>query len=332
MAFNPPFKSGPVSSKPVGPGGATGIGTNFGHLISGKPNAPIKKAVVGMPNRGDFGGPVTAPTIEGPNRASYGRPDIAGIHEAGRAVSVAQAGFQNPTGTSAFHNLMSLANERTGAQESEIGRHAADASQRRGYSGGFEDSAASAQADRMSALASTGFQGAAQIRQEEGDMYGKAIGAFTQLQDSYQQAKTAGDVSYASDLTKTHIAQAEAGLHALDLNSQQGLAYADAVNQAKRQQAQLDSDFNKDLIDNNRYIDAQHQLAAQLMMQREALQAQATAQDKTLAARKREFDTESAFKEKQFGEQKREFDTGLKANPNTALRAVPGKSFSGFLG
>lgn len=333
MAFNPPFKGGPVSSKPGGVGGiGAGVGTNFKSLVSGKPNAPIKKATVGMPNRGDFGGPVTAPTIEGPKRESYGQPDASGLARAAFDAHHAQRGFQNPTGTGAFKNLMSLANERTGAQESEIARGASDASQRRGYAGGFEDSAASAQADRMSALASTGFEGAAQIRQEEGDMYGKAIGAFTQLQDSYQQAKSAGDVSYASDLTKTHIAQAEAGLHALDLNSQQGLQYADAVNQAKRLQAQLDSDFNKDLIDNNRYIDAQHQLAAQLMMQREALQAQAAAQDKTLAARKREFDTESAFKQKQFGEQKREFDTGLKANPNTAYRAVPGKSFSGFLG
>lgn len=324
--------NGPVNAK--GPGVSTSVGTNFKSLVSGKPNAPIKKATVAMPNRGDFGGPVTAPTIEGPTRASYGKPDMGGLLATRKAAEDAKFGFQNPTGTSAFKNLMSLANERTGAQESEIARGASDASQRRGYAGGFEDSAASAQADRMSALAQTGFAGAAQIRAEEGDMYGKAIGAFTQLQDSYNQAKSAGDISYASDLTKTHIAQAEAGLHALDLNSQQGLAYADAVNQAKRQQAQLDSDFNKDLIDNNRYIEAQRQLAAQLMMQREALQAQATAQDKTLAARKREFEAESAFKEKQFGEQKREFDKNLLANPNTATRALPrpGKSFSGFLG
>jgi len=227
----------------------------------------------------------------------------------------------------AFKSLMSLANERTGAQESEIGRHAADAAQRRGYAGGFEDSAASAQADRMSALATAGFEGAAQVRQEESDHYGKAIGAFAQLQDSYNQAKSAGDIAYARDLTQTHISQAEANLHALDLNSQQGLAYAGAVNDAKRLQAQLDADFNKDLIDNNRYIQGQQQIAAQLMLQRESIAAQERAQDKTLAARKREFDIDQGFKEKQFGEQKREFDVGLKANPNTAYRALPGQSF-----
>lgn len=321
FSFGP---TGPVSGKPGGPlAGATGagVGTNFKSLISGAPHADIKRATVGMPSRGDFGAPVTAPTIGDPSRASYGTPSREGLGDTIHAARQAKAGFDNPRGTEAFRNIMGLANEQTGAQESEISRHAADAAQRRGYAGGFEDSAQSAQRDRMAALASAGFAGAAQVRQEEGEQYGRAIGAFTQLQDSYQQAKSAGDIAFARDLTQTHIAQAEANLHAMDTNTQQGLAYADAVNQAKRLQAQLDADFNKDLIDNNRYIQGQQQIASQLMLQREALAAQAAAQDKTLAARKREFDIEQGFKEKQFGETKREFDLGLKANPNTAYRA-----------
>lgn len=294
----------------LGGGQIGGIFKQFSQL-GGPPHANITRPTVGLPTRGDYGTPATTPTIQAPTRGDYGTPDRAGIDETAAAGREALRGFNDPTSTGAFQRLMGLAGEQTAAQAGEQSRHAADAAQRRGYGGGFEDTARSAAADRMGALATAGFSGAQAIQQEEGAQYGRAIGAFTELQKSYNEALSTGDVAFAHDLTTTRIQQAQAQLSTLDLNQRQQLAYADALNQAKQLQAQLNEQFNKDLIDNNRFIQGQAQVAAQL-----------AAQMATLQEHKREFDISDA-------EKKREFDLGLKANPATALRTFEDPRYGG---
>jgi len=300
--------------------GGTGIGSTFKSMFSGKPNAPIKQAKVGLPDRGSFGSPTGTPTITDPNRKSYGAPSSAGLRETAQAGRKALAGFNDPRSTEAFQNIMGLAQEQTGQQESERGRHAADTAQRGGF-GGLEDEERAAKQDRMSALATAGFAGAESVRAQESEQYGRAIGAFTQLQTSYNQAKQEGDTAFAKDLTATHMANAENTLKSAGLNMEQQLAYGSALNEAKMLQAQLDQQFNNSLIDNNRYIEGQQQIAAQLMAQQMALKE-----------KQREFDVESAFKDKSFAEQQRQFDLGLKANPNTALRTFDDPRYGGPTG
>lgn len=309
--------------QPAGTIGAGGSGSGSGTFRalsggSGAPNASIRRATVAAPNRGDFGSPGATPAIGLPNRGDYGTVDRTGLDETAGAARGALEGFNDPTGTGSFKRLMGLAGEQTAAAAGEQSRHAADAAQRRGYGGGFEDTAREASADRMSALATAGFQGAQQVQQEEGAQYGRAIGAFTALQDSYNQAMTTQNVSFARDLTTTRIQQASNAISTMDLNQRQQLAYADAVNTAKQLQASLDEQFNKDLIDNNRYIQGNQQIAAQLQASQAALQQ-----------RSHEFDVSTRQGDEALAERQREFDLGLKANQSTALRALNDPQLTG---
>lgn len=290
-------------------GGTSFLGGTFGSLFGKAPNAKITPPKVGLPTRADFGPNAQAPTIADPNRANYGEPSRAGIDDAAMVGRMSEAGFLNPRGTGAFKNLMGLANEQTGLQESERARQSADAAQRRGYAGGGEDDARQAASDKMQALASAGFQAADTIQQREGDQYGRAIGAFTQLQSSYNDAKSRGDIAFANDLTQAHIANAENVLKTAGLNMDQQKAYAETLSQAKQLQATLDEQYNNSLIDNNKYIAGQQQIAAQLLAQQMALNE-----------KKREFDIGTSEQDKARAEQQREFDLQLKANPGTALR------------
>lgn len=310
--------AGVAGSGSFGSGIKSGIGSTFKSFFSGAPNAPIKQAKVDLPKRPDYGSPISAPTISNPNRHDYGMPDATGLNQTRAEALAAAKGFHDPRSTTAFKNIMGLAQEQTGQAVSERRRNASDAAQRRGYAGGFEDTARTAEMDQMNALASAGFAGAEAVRQQEGEQYGKAIGAFTALQNSYNEAKSAGDIAYANALTATHFQNAENQLKTAGLNMEQQTAYAGALNEAKMLQAKLDQDFNNSLIDNNRYIQAQQQIAAQLLAQQMALEQ-----------RKHEFEVESAFKEKTFAEQQREFDLNLKANPNTALRTFSDPRYGG---
>lgn len=314
---------GPLGTTNVGGGtfGGSGFGSAggmFKTLFSGKPNAPIKPVKVGLPSRGDFGSPTAAPTVADPNRGAYGTPSAAGLAAAAGDARRANFNFNNPRQSSAFQQLMGLAQEQTGQQASEVARESRDAAQRRGYAGGSEDQARATQQDRMNALATAGFAGAESVRKAESDHYASAMGAFTQLQTSYNEAKQQGDIAFASDLTKTHIENAENMLKTAGLNMQQQLAYAGALNDAKQLQAKLDSDYNSQLIDNNKYISGQQQIAAQLL-----------AQQMALAEKQREFNADNTFRNQQLEEDKRKFDLSLKANPGTALRTFDDPRYGG---
>ncbi len=283
----------------AGPGGIGGgqVGSFFGSLFGGRaPGANIQAPTVATPNRGDFGTPGAAPTITDPTRAAYGTPDRGQLDQTAAAAESARKGFEDPTGTSAFKNIMGGTEIATQQALSAEEQQAKDAAQRRGYAGGFEDTARAAGAQRMQALAQAGFAGAQAVQEQEGAQYGRAIGAYAQMQDSYNQAMTTGNVAYAHDLTNTHIANAENMLKTMELNQNQQLAYAGAITQAKELQAQLNEAFNKDLIDNARFVSMNQQIAASLMStmmglqekQREfdvgAKQFEETRSDKELAA------------------------------------------------
>lgn len=302
-------------------GGGGKIGTSFTNIVSGKPNAPIKRPIVERPSMGDFGAPVQAPTIQGPNRKDFGTVDPAGIKKAAFDANRALKGFNDPRSTKAFQDLMGLASERTAAGVANRRKDAALATQRSGSKVGYEDEARQAERDRMSALATAGFEGAASIREQQAGVYQAAEGAFAQLQTSYNAAKQAGDTAFANALTETNFKNAEAQLQAAGLNMEQKLAYGNALNEARKLQAQLDQQFNNSLIDNNKYIEGQQQIAAQLLAQQQALEQH-----------KKEFEFESKFKEQQLAEQQRQFDLGLKANPNTALRTFGDPRYGGGTG
>jgi len=247
------------------------IGSFFGSLTrGGSAGANIQRPTVAAPNRSEFGTPGAAPVIQGPNRSDYGlSPTDQAATQAGIATTAATAeearkGFNDPTSTGAFKNIMGLAQEQTGEAAQEAQRHASDVAQRRGYAGGFEDTARATGQQRMQALAQAGFAGAQAVQEQEGAQYGRAVGAFVQLQDSYNQAQVTGNTSYAHDLTNTHIANAENALKTMELYQNQLLAFASSIQQAKQLQAQLNEQFNKDLIDNNRFISMNKEIAASL--------------------------------------------------------------------
>jgi len=323
------FQGGPLiqgSNTGGGFGGTGQAGSIFAQFLKA-PNAPIRPAQVGLPSPGDYGTPGTAPTIADPSKGNYGLDPTdkanaqRGIEEAAANAAEAHFGFDNPMKTGAFATLMNQANELTGGAQQAAAMQAKDAAQRRGYAGGFEDSSRSASIDKMNALASAGFAGADSIRKTEGDMYGKAIGAFTALQDSYNQAEAAGNTAFAHDLTSTHIENAANQLKTMDLNQQQRAHYGDALNQARQLQAQLNEQFNKDQIDNSRFIQGNAQIAAQL---------QATMA--TLGEKAREFNISAGQQQQQFGEGQREFNVTHQdaVDRSQRPRGGPGDQFLGL--
>lgn len=254
-------------------GGATSVGSTFNKIVSGKPNAPIQKPVVGMPQRPDYGAPTAPPVVGDPNRKDYGTPSTAGIPEAAKSAHDWEQAVRNPTGSEYFHNAMNIAAQTQAAGEAASNFAAKEAAQKGGFAN--TDAARMAAQDRMSNLAIAETGAAKDAATIGADMYGKAEGAFVSLQGQYTAAKQAGDTAYAQDLTQTHLANANNFLQSAGLNMQQQVSFAHDLNEAKLTQAKLDQDFNNSLIDNNRYIEQSQQIAAQLAMQQAALKQHA---------------------------------------------------------
>jgi len=243
------------------------VGTNFQDLVHGPANAPIKPAKIGMPNRGDYGTPTTGPApIGDPERVTV---DRGGIDEAAANARKTRATLDNPTGSSAFRNIMLGAQARTSAAARSIERESAQAGQRGGWADA--DAGRKAQQDRMSNLATAGTDAAQMVSSEANKTYGTDVGSFTTLQAGYTQAKATADTAHAQQLNEVHMANATNFLKTFELNSNQQLSFAHDLNGAKIAQGQLDADFNKDLINNAQYIQQSQQVQAQLAMQQAAL-------------------------------------------------------------
>lgn len=255
------------------------LGGAFDFFSSGsKINAnasKITRPVVSMPSRGDFGGGVAAPTVAGPNRGDYGSPNMDAVKQLGADSRRFGAEYRNPTKTGAFQNLMRLANEQTAAQEDEVARGARDAASRAGYAGGFSARNAQVRRDRMRALSTAGFEGAAKIREEALSGYTAASGAFAKAMGDFNQAQTASNLAFANDAHDTRVKNAQLGLDAAQINQRAQEAWATAKSQHQQLQAQLDSAFNNQLIDAGRYEQMSRSLQAQLVMEQLRLQEQA---------------------------------------------------------
>lgn len=254
--------------QPVRPGYNPGsIGKNFQNLVHGPANAPIKPAKIGMPTRENYGAPTagSAP-IGDPERVTV---DRGGIDEAAANAREDRADIRNPTGSNTFREIMLNNQTATASAERSLTREAAQADQR----GGFADADAGRAAGqaRMEALAGAATGAAKMVRDTANETYKTDVSSFTTLQSGYTQAKQAADTAYAQQLNDVHIANATNFLKTFELNSNQQLSFARDLNDAKIAQGQLDSDFNKDLINNAQYIQQSQQIQAQLAMQQAAL-------------------------------------------------------------
>lgn len=262
---------------PVAAGGISSGSSMLKNILLKAPNANITRPTVAMPDKADYGSPGQRPTITMPNRPDFGGGSVESklyMKEAGKTAHNALTGFNNPTGTAAFQNLMNLAQEQTGSAEAEISRHAKDAAARAGYTGGFQTAAKQASYDRLHALAEAGFGGAAQIRSEQLGLYNQAHGDLTSLVNSYNQAQNASNIAYGQALAGAHEAQGNLDLGFSKLVQEGNLSYADAKGEAQRLQAQLDSAYNNQLIDNAKYTQMSASLAAQLESERMRLAQQ----------------------------------------------------------
>jgi len=160
-------------------GGATNFGPGF----------------QGMPTLEDLG-PLTRPT-----RADFAPTGNRGALPGQRDLNAARQGFEHPTQTSAFRDLMSLASTRTAsANEDQLAQDRA-AAMRRGYSGGMEANEAQNQRARMKALAAEGFAGADQVRQEELARYTPALEAVTAAARQREAADTEAAQAYGKSIS-----------------------------------------------------------------------------------------------------------------------------------
>lgn len=283
----------------------------------------VPRPVVAQPNRSDFGTAGPRPTVARPDVSDFshwgGLPDRSAIDEAAGAAREARAAFNDPTHTSAFANLMGLAQEQTASAEGEANRRAEDATSRAGYTGGFHAGAKQAAQDRMKAVSETGFAGAAQIRGEEAGVYGNALSNLNSGVSAYNEQmntrniafgnavaesdrnRASLDAEYARQVNEANVAfgnalsssretQGHLDLGFADLVNRSNMNYADAAAHARELQAQLDQAYNGSLIDNAKYTQMQRSLSAEWATAQAQLKEKAREFDTTSAEDKRRFD------------------------------------------
>lgn len=248
-------------------GGSFGLGSNFSSILSNKNNVVPKPVTVKGPSRGDFGDPGPRPTIATPTRGSYGGGDSLAVNAFGSArkgMHDSAHGFNDPTGTAAFKNLMNLESEQGAAVEGEVNRSARDATSRAGYSGGFGARSRQASQDRFQSIAQGGMAAAAQVRGEELDKYKSDSANATSLANGINEQTGASNRAFGNDLAAAQRGQGELDLGFGKLVQERNLSFAEAQQEANRLQAQLDSAFQSQLIDAGRYNQISASLAAQL--------------------------------------------------------------------
>lgn len=174
----------PSFSDFFGKGGATNFGPGF----------------QGMPTLEDLG-PLTRPT-----REDFLNPAQRGALPGQKDLNAARRGFENPTQTSAFRDLMSLASSRTASANEAALDERRTAAMRRGFSGGFEDSERRASRDRMRALAETGFEGAEKVREQEMARYTPALEAVTAAARQREAQDAEAAQSYGKSISEYNAA------------------------------------------------------------------------------------------------------------------------------
>lgn len=151
-----------------------------------------------------------APTpVQAPSAANYKGGDRGLLNEIRGAMNQSRSEFYDPTHSAAFTNLMSLASTKTARNVEETERAAREATARRGYAGGYSAETERASRDRMREMAATGFENAAQIRGEAGQLYGQQMGAFASVANAVMQADTEAGIARAGDLLKAAMANGQ---------------------------------------------------------------------------------------------------------------------------
>jgi hypothetical protein len=255
-------------------GGVGGGVSGFNSVVNGKngpPNAAIKPPKVERPSWGDYGPDPIHPNIPLPNRSDFGHASREGIDAAKLDVNAFRKGFNDPTSTNAFKDIMSLASNQGASALSEINRGSREAASKAGYTGGFSTRGKEADAARFAALSSAGFEGAGKVRADEGAMYGKALDNLTAMIGNVNNNNTASNIAFGNAVGDAHKSRAESDLAFSKLVQDKNLSFADATAAAKNLQAQLDQAYNGSLIDNARYNQMSASLQAQLQMEQARL-------------------------------------------------------------
>lgn len=275
-----------------GMGSLLGTDTRF----LGRPtNAPIRRPVVGTPDRANYAPPTPPPQIQTPNRADFGPgPNRDDVNLARHDVNMFRGQYNDPTHSSAFTDLMGLSQEQTAQTAAEARRSGQDAASRAGYSGGFNAAGKQAARDRMSAVATAGFGAAKDIRDQALTGYNTAEQGLSSAISSYNGAQTAINTAFGNALSSAHEKQGDLNLGFADIVSKSNLSYADAAAQAQQLQAQLDEAFNSNLIDNAKYNQMNISLQAEWARAQAELKEKAREFNVTSAQQGHEFDVTSA--------------------------------------
>lgn len=173
---------------------------------------------LGIPRFGDmFSGGVKdfgpgfqgLPELNRPSRADFqptGRPTALAAQG---DLNSARKGYEDPTHTAAFQNLMSLASTRTASSNEAARDEDRTAAMRRGYVGGSAGNEQMRSRERMKALAAQGFEGAEKVREQELARYTPALEALTSQQTAREQATAAGARDYGASVNEFNKAQLE---------------------------------------------------------------------------------------------------------------------------
>lgn len=181
--------------KEFGNSGAAGAGADFAktQLTDWKSN------LSGLQNQ-----------ISARQKEGYGKP---ASNVFGGRVGADISEYTHPTSSPAFRAAMGLAREQTGAASAEVQRNAMEASQKRGYFGGYDPR--QSDIDRMSALSEAGFAGVKSIRDQALSKYGTDVGGYTstdQLNKGLAADRYKTDIGALEDQYKTGMSGYQAGL------------------------------------------------------------------------------------------------------------------------
>lgn len=183
-----PNYRGAYGGGPGGPGSPV-AGVGYGTVGQSARAARYAMDTVGMPNFGEllkgtggFQGVTEFGNAGAAGRgADFAKNELQGFKG---HLNEARTDYAHPTQSGGFQAGMNLAREQTAGATADIARRGAEASQRRGYSGGYDPRAADI--DRMRALSEAGFAGVKQARGEALSQFGGEMQGYQSALDAYK--------------------------------------------------------------------------------------------------------------------------------------------------
>lgn len=248
-------------------------GSTFTNITNGgkPPGANITRPTVARPNMGDYGPNPTRATIAAPDRGAFGTPSREGMGETAADVKKFREEYNDPTSSAGYKAAMGIASEKGASVFGEVAREGRESASKAGYSGGFDSRAKAADQSRFQALSSAAFEGVKDVRDQALGGYKTSLDSLTSMIGNYNHDMTTSNVAFGGAMNDRNIAQAQSDNQFSKLVQDKNLSYADATAHANELQAQLDSAFNNQLIDNAKYNQMSQSLAAQLAMEQARL-------------------------------------------------------------